>query len=217
MNRKRFEQITTPQGKAIYPWLTEPDRKFNPDGEYKINLRLNNEKAEEVINQLEDIYEKHYAECCKEQGKKKLKRHDLPCVEVTGDNEELTGEWDFKFKLKAKWKSRDGKEGTQRPILYDAKNNPLTNDNRPKVGSGSTVRISAEVYTWFTPTLGVGMSLRPKAVQILELIEYGGGGSAKGFGFEVEEGFEALASEMSSSTSNANEVADEAFTDDMPF
>ena len=210
MNRKKFPHLTTPKGKAIYPWLTEPDRKFNPDGEYKINLRLNADDADKIIVSLEDIFEKHYNECLKEQGKKKLKKHSFPCEEVTDENGEKTDEWDFKFKLKAKWKSRDGKEGTQRPILYDAKNNVLTSENRPKVASGSIVRIGYEVYTWYAPALGCGLSLRPKAVQILELIEYGGG-SGSGFGFNEEDGFEAIASTDDSKGST------EDFSDDMPF
>ena len=62
MNRKKFPHLTTPKGKAIYPWLTEPDRKFNPDGEYKINLRLNADDADQIIVSLEDILEKQYNE-----------------------------------------------------------------------------------------------------------------------------------------------------------
>jgi hypothetical protein len=37
--------------------------------------------------------------------------------------------------------------------------------------------------------MGFGMTLTLKAVQVLELVEFGGGGNASSFGFEDEDGF----------------------------
>ena len=81
----------------------------------------------------------------------------------------------------------------------------------PKIGSGSTLKMSVEVYTWCSPLQGFGYSLRLRAVQLLDLIEYGNGGN---FGFSAEEDGYVGSGE---SLNDAFEVADEAETTNAPF
>ena len=71
----------------------------------------------------------------------------------------------------------------------DAKGKPLTGET--KVGGGSVIKVSYEVVPYYTAIAGAGVSLRLKAVQIIELKAYSGGGNAESYGFGEEEGFEA--------------------------
>jgi hypothetical protein len=98
-----------------------------------------------------------------------------------------TGNLVFNFKLKASGKTREGVEFTQAPKLYDAKGNPLPAGT--KIGGGSTIKVAFEINKFYTATVGAGVSLRLKAVQVLDLKTWEGGNAAS-FGFGVEEGFE---------------------------
>jgi hypothetical protein len=48
--------ITTPQGVALYPWLNKPDTEYNKDGEYKVNLVLAKEKAQPIIDTINEVF-----------------------------------------------------------------------------------------------------------------------------------------------------------------
>jgi len=203
--RRRLSRLTTPQGTAIYPWLNEPDRKFDTDGVYKVNLRLTREDAADFINKLTEIRDTHYTESCETEGKKKLKVADLPVMDVTDDEDNETGQVDIKFKLKAQYEY-DGKKITQRPVLMDAKRNPMTEI----VGAGSMVRVGCEVFPYYTAQIGVGVSLRCKVVQVLDLKEYSPSGTT-GFDFNEEDGFEAVSASMSEDTPETTGITDEDF------
>ena len=97
----------------------------------------------------------------------------------------------------AKIETKDGRTIEQRPILFDAKMRPM-ND---RVGGGSIVRVGFEPHLWFVPATGVGLSLRLKAVQVLELRE-GGGRTATDFGFSEEEGFETAFADEEATNGN---------------
>jgi len=178
-------QITTPKGRARWPKLNEPDRKFNHNGEYSAELALEGEDAEQLKAKLEAIYEKEYERMCIREGKKKLKRCPLPIKAVTDQNGEETGETGFRFKLKALVETRDGRSWEQRPDLFDAQGNCMSE----AIGGGSLIRISSEPAPWYTVSLGFGLTLRLRGVQVLEL-KAPSGGDATSYGFEKEEGFE---------------------------
>lgn len=196
MRKKKNVRLTTPKGTAIYPWLTEPNRKFNPAGDYGVTLRLSRADAGDFVDKLNEIFGEHYEATVKEK-KKKVKRSDLPIEDVVDDQGNDTGEIDIKFKLKAAYEY-DGKTIQQRPTLIDANRGPLNGDER--IGSGSTIRVGCEVFPYYVPSIGCGISLRCRVVQILELVEFGGGIS--GFEFEDEEGFEAVASSLGDTEDN---------------
>ena len=90
------------------------------------------------------------------------------------------------FKLNAVGKnSKTGETWKNTVKLFDAKGKPT----KVKVGGGSRIRVSAEINPYYTPTIGAGVSLRLKAVQIEELMQ---GGDATSYGFdEIEDGFDA--------------------------
>jgi hypothetical protein len=193
MRKRKHIKLTTPKGTAIYPWLNEPNRKFDQIGVYSVNLRMNGEDAAEFISAITKVRDEYHDEQTKEM-KKKLKKADLPVMEVVDDQGEETGEVDLKIKLKAGYEY-DGKTITQRPTLIDAKQQPMANDIL--IGSGTTLRCGVEVAPWYVPTMGIGVSLRLRVAQIIDLVEFGGGGAAA-YDFNNEEGFETVAASLTS-------------------
>lgn len=182
--KKKVERFVSPKGVASYPYLSKPDTKFNPDGEYKVSLIVAGDDASKVIALLTEKHEAAVAQAKKENAGKRVKEGELPFIENEDD-----GTVTFKFKLKAKVTPKKGDPFEQKPALFDAKGKPLT--GAPKVGGGSTIKTSYEVVPYYTAIAGAGVSLRLKAVQIIELKEYSGGGNAESYGFGEEEGFEA--------------------------
>tara|TARA_Y100001938_G_C8090094_1_gene434502 strand:- start:2146 stop:2757 length:612 start_codon:yes stop_codon:yes gene_type:complete len=191
MRKPKSLKLTTPKGTAIYPWLNEPNRKFDPAGVYAVNLRMTADEAETFINKITEVRDEHHQSQTKEL-KKKLKKADLPVIEVVDDQGNETGEIELKCKLKASYEY-DGKTITQRPVMIDAKQQKVSDDVR--VGSGTTMKVGVEVRPWYVPSQGVGVSLRLKVVQIIDLVEFGGG--AGGFDFDDEEGFETISANLS--------------------
>lgn len=189
--KTRAPRFVTDTGIAIYPYLIEPDTQFNADGEYKVKLRLSpdskvyDEKRKALTDIQSFIDEKMTAalEKAQQENKGKIKEADAP---YTIDEE--TGEVLVNFKLKAKGQTRDGKEFEQRPALFDAKGKPFDGES---IWGGSRIKISFEVVPFYTKLIGAGVTMRLKAVQIIELKAGGSGGSADSYGFGEEEGYES--------------------------
>lgn len=202
--KKLYPKLTTPKGIAVWPWLNEPDRKFNATGEYKVNLQLSEDDAKEFLDRLKEIHKEHYKETCESEGKSKLKKAELPIVMVEDDEGNETGEVQIKFKLKAQYEF-DGKTISQRPVLLDATRRAMTET----VGAGSTIRVGCEVFPYYTAAIGVGLSLRCKVVQVLELKEFTPGST--GFDFDEEEGFETVSANLEPEATESTDVDDDDF------
>ncbi len=184
MSKEKKPRFTTPAGIAQYPRLNQPDTKFNPDGEYKVKLEITNPSDVATLSAfLDEQVEKSLKLATKENPGKKIKQGDAP-YEVDED----TGKMVVNFKLKAKVKTKSGEEFEQRPALFDAKGKPFNDVN---VGGGSKIKVAYEVIPFYTALVGASISLRLKAVQVIDLVEYSGGASADSYGFGEEEGYEA--------------------------
>lgn len=187
VTKKKFVRITSPIGTAIYPRLTTPDTKFDKDGVYSVDLEMDPTDKEVVafIDGLKKAADEAYKATCESKGGKKLKRADLP-IKETEDNMVR-----IKFKLKAK-AGNEEKSWEQKPVLFDAQGTAI--QTAPNVGSGSKVKVAFEVIPFFTAMVGAGVSLRMKAVQILDLKEYTPGDNFDAYGFKADpKGFVAKA------------------------
>lgn len=184
MTKAKNPRYTTPKGVASYPYLTKPDTKFNPDGEYKISVEIPGEDAQDIVTFLDEQFALSVAKAKKDNPGKKIKEGDVP-YSINED----TGKVTVKFKLKAKVTPKIGDPFEQRPALFDAKGKPVGAD--AKVGGGSIVKVAYELIPYYTAIAGAGVSLRMKAVQIIELKEFSGGASSEAYGFGEEEGYEA--------------------------
>ena len=181
-SRQREEAITTPIGTAQYPWVNTPSTKFVPEGEYSCGIILTKQEGESIIKKIQPILEKKQQEQAEESGKK-VKTYDLP-VQLEGDTYVL------KAKLKpVNGKRKDGSDYTRSLGLFDSKGNPW--DREVIVRGGSKVRLNVRPKPWFSPLLGVGITLELLGVQVIELADGElSSKAAESFGFtEVEGGY----------------------------
>lgn len=188
--KARNPRYVTDIGVAVYPYLTEPDTEYNPEGEYKVKLRLSPDaqvydskrKSLGTIQEFLDEMQEKSIEKAKQENKGKIKEADAP---YSFDDD--SGDLLVNFKLRASGTTRDGKEFTQAPALFDAKGNPFEGE---EIWGGSKIKVSFEVVPFYTKLIGAGITLRLKAAQIIELRQ-GGGASAENYGFGEEEGYES--------------------------
>ena len=109
-----------------------------------------------------------------------LKHIDL--VENIFDEE---GNIIVKFKQKAIIKSVKGTFEVKIP-KFDSHGKPLSDC---KIGGGSKIKLCFSVSPYYVPSTRIcGLSLRPVAVQVVELHEYAQGGTMESYGFSEEEG-----------------------------
>lgn len=186
-NKKKAERITTPRGISIYPKLTRPDVKFKPEGEFTCRLALEAKEAAALIARIKPLYEAGYTDELGKLKAKTIKKADKPWKDEVDEEGNPTGKIVFNFKQRAKFKAKDGKEINIKIAVFDAKGQPLLPEVADKIGSGSVLKISFEVRPFCTPAIGYGITLSLKAAQVIELVEYGGGGNATSYGFEQEE------------------------------
>lgn len=185
MTKKRNESIVTPKGTAIYPHLVEPDTKFNALGEYKVSLAVAEDEAAPLISKIEEQIS--VAKKLIPKGKKE-KMADEPYFPELDDEGQETGRVVFKFKMKAQINTKDGRTITMSPKFFDAEGTPA--EGIESIWGGSELRISADLIPFYVAAVGAGVSLRLKAVQIINLVE-GGGASASNYGFDSTEGYVA--------------------------
>lgn len=181
-NKNPTLSLITPKGPAVYPSLHAPDTKFDANGIYKVGISLSQEEAAPIIEKLTELRDSFRDEAKKLSKGKKVKDADLPYTE-----DEETGRITINTKMKASGE-KDGRRWTQAPTLFDAKGKPL--EAGLKVGGGSTIRIAFDASPFWTALVGLGVTLRLKAVQVIELRSWGQK-SAEGYGFGEEEGFSA--------------------------
>ena len=169
--------ITTPVGIARFPSLNRPDTKFSEVGVYKVNLELSAADAEPFIKQAEALFAEFLEDKKRELKKDKLKLHAAPW-------EENDGLVQLKLKVPAMGKNKEtGEEYSRKPTLFDA----TGKEEDVNIGGGSKLKVAVVPYCWYTASLGAGITLQPKAVQVLDLVTWGNGGTAEAYGFDVSE------------------------------
>lgn len=193
--RPKAVRNTTPAGRSVYPKLNTPDTKYKPLGEYTTKLVLSAEDAQPLIDQYEQIlnsyFEEQKAELMKGDGKSKAKAKalkfaaDRPYKPEVDDEGDDTGNVVFNFKMPARI-AREGKADlVMKPDVFDAAGKKL--ESPPDIWGGSVLKVAYELRP-FNTNIGVGLSLRLNAVQIIELRQ-GGQRDASGYGFGAEEGY----------------------------
>lgn len=156
--------FSSPKGVAQYAWLNTADTAFNQAPSYKVQLRLSPEEAKGFLDAMQQVANDNLGN--------KAKTATMPYAK---DDE--TGEVILKFKSKYKPKFCDASGAVVR--------------DEPMVGGGSTLKVKGNFYPYDNGSRA-GVSLQMSAVQILDLVEAGGGPQ-----FEADEG-----SYMAASNSN---------------
>jgi len=200
-------KLTTPVAKLKYPKLIEPETKFNPEGVYKATAVIDSAEAAALADALDDLLTRHKASLKQQDpSKKDWKLADLPY-----GYEEVDGKPCFviKTKMKAKGIDRDGRAWSSVPALFDSKGQPVRDrDSLKGMWSGTVAKVNFEACPFYQAALGAGITLRLKAVQIIDLVE--GGGSAESFGFGEEDGWTGTTSEATPFDSTTSIAFDES-------
>ena len=177
-------RLTTPKATFKYPKLIEPETKFSPEGHYKVTAVIPAEEAGPMADQLDALFEAHKASLKAQAPSQKFK-----AIDPSFGYEDIDGKPCFtvSVKMKAKGMDRDGRAWTASPALFDASGAPVKHrESLRGMWSGTTGRVSFEACPFFQPAIGAGITLRLKAVQIIDLVE--SGGSADSYGFQEEAG-----------------------------
>ena len=177
MAKIKYTRINTPVGVAVYPRFNEPDTKFVAEGVYHTKLRIHGDEASDFIAQLEGFRD----DFASEQDAKTQKTHSILDVfeEELNDEGDETGYVLFTAKLKAKVTPKTGDSWEQKPGLFDSMNNEIGPEIQ--VWGGSRVRLNCDVVPYaMASTKTIGVSLRLKNVQVIELVSGGAGSSPFG-------------------------------------
>lgn len=175
----KYTTFTTSKGKAYYPNLRSPNIYEGTDLGYDCKLLLPNDKAME----LEMFLRKELAKAAEspEFAGKNLDASDA----FIGKGETEEGETYFKFKTKSTYKNKAGGIINRVIPIFDAHGKPFPADK--DVGHGSIVRINYAILPFWKSRKIKGLSLILNAVQVIDLVERGGGNGFNSFGFEDEE------------------------------
>tara|TARA_A100001388_G_scaffold272399_1_gene252643 strand:- start:1320 stop:2021 length:702 start_codon:yes stop_codon:yes gene_type:complete len=166
--------FTTPKGVAYYPYISAPDTKFDDEGHYKVNLCIPKEEAEPIIEQIKGELVAGIKALKEAKPNAKIKQAPFPFEDELDDDEEPTGNVIIKFKSKAAYK----------PAIFDSKGTPMMRSN---IYAGSILKVNGSIAFYNSPAVGAGVTLRLRAVQVIEYVE-GAVGATK-FGFGEESGF----------------------------
>lgn len=211
MAKKKYERITSPVGRAQYPYLNTPDTKFKEEGEYKVDLILDKVDNAQFLGAI-----KARAEKAVEEAKVKLaekNKHNkiknltpyVPFEEMFDDEGNPTGEVKVKFKTKAQYSKKDGTVVKLSPDLFDSQGKPIDR-NEVIIYSGSEIRCNFTPSNFYNPASNLaGVSLRLNAVQVIELSS-GSSASASNYGFDaIEDGFSVEETDFGSSETSSDE------------
>lgn len=183
--------------------ITKPSTKFNKTGVYSANILLDKTEGETLLAKMKDIRTQQY----KTYGKG-TKLADLPCKPYEIINEE-TGEASpdpqGRYVLKTTQGAyiEKGKVG-KKIMIINAKKQPVKNIN---VGEGTIARLGV-VLSGYSVAGKTGVSAKLGLVQIIDLVEYVGGGFSLD-GFDEEEGFDGVGEDFEEETTTEAEENDE--------
>lgn len=189
-NKKpRFEAFTSPVGEAVFPWITKADTEFDSKGVYRTDLSVPFDEAQEFIAKLEKARNDflHTLPAGKQSAltprpvyMEEMTRPEYPENATDAEKKaireswvgEPTGNVIFRFKLKAFVDTDDG-GFTQSPVVVKADTGEKVED---PVFNGSIIRVRGQIVPYTNAAAGtVGITLRMKAVQVIELVSGTGG------------------------------------------
>ena len=192
----KYQAITTPEGVAVFPWITKADTEHDAGGVFHTDLSIPFESAQELIAKLEKIRDDFVATLPVSQQKALIPRPvcveeltwpDYPEGASKDEKKAIRDAWEgeptgnmlFRFKLKALVTPRDGDSFEQAPVVVDAATGEKIDQ---PVYNGSVLRIKGQVVPYTNAATGiVGVTIRMKAVQVIELVSGSSdGGSCRG-------------------------------------
>lgn len=187
--KKKAKRVISPKFTAMYAWLSSPNTKHNKDGKYQVSGKFDPKVPEHraFLKTLMDLWKENVsASRAKFKPTKKDPEMKLtPCM-----HEEDDGTYRVNFAESAFIMVDDkANPGTQKridlkPATVDASGQPTN----VEVWSGSIIKVALDVAPFYNGSLGAGLSLRLKGVQVIELRTRGSRDGAS-LGFGQESGF----------------------------
>ena len=185
---------TTPTAETVCAFITEPSTEYDDDGQYflRIKLKTDSKECKRLIKEIETASDTAFEDAKDKlttpKEKNSLKKADPSYKEELNDDGEETGYTTFNFKRKA---YRNNKNGEKIPFtlpLFYSIGKPLSPEGLD-IWSGSLVSVAYRLVPFYTAQLGVGVSHRIEAVQIIKAVS-GGAKTASEYGFAVAESAE---------------------------
>lgn len=160
MTKVKFRTNT---GTAQYPWLQpgRPDTAFDPEGKYKVQLKMSEEDAQPLLETLKAVKAENFSPKDK--------------VRLPFSRDEETGE--VVFKMQSKFI----------PKYVDASGKLIPENSVPMMYSGSTMRI-AGILDPYVNGGSKGISMRLGAVQVINPVSSGSEGGFESE-FDAVDGF----------------------------
>lgn len=184
MAKVRYEAFTSPVGEAVFPWLSRPDTRYDQKGLYHTDLSVPIEEAQEFIAKLEKAREafKQTLPIAKQKAltpvpvyQDEYTRPEYPEDATDEEKKAIRDAWDgeptgnvlFRFKMKAFVDTDDG-GFNQKPVVVSADTGEAVED---PIYGGSLIRTRGQIVPYTNNAAGtVGVTLRLKAVQVVELV-----------------------------------------------
>lgn len=174
--------FVTHKGRAVYPWLTQPDTKFHSEGQYKTGLRVPADQAQEIIQAAQTLAREAL-------GPQKAAKCRMPF-----DSDPDTGE--IVFIAKSKYK----------PKFVDSQGNVIPDGQVPRMYGGSVLKLKGSM-TPYDLGANFGVTMNLSAVQVIEPVtELGDDASFEAVedGFTVDSSDDFATEEVNDKTSNFN-------------
>lgn len=181
MTSKKKVIVNTPIGKAKWFKLVTPDEKYK-----KYSLDLIVEDGPEIQSLIAKIEEmtaeaiEETRELAKPAQKKKVKDSGNRPIEEEYDQEgNPTGRFVIKMRQNSIINTKEGPKKAYPPKLFDAQGGEIKGTARDtlQVFNGSELRANIELSKYGNVSIGCGVSIRPKAAQIIKIqsgSEFGG-------------------------------------------
>lgn len=189
-----IEKYVTGKGELTgFIALITPSTKFNKKGVYSANILLNAEEGKELEQKMKDLRTEQF----KKYGKG-TKVVELPCKPyeiVDEETGETSADPQGRYILKANASAYiEGAKPKFRPAIFNAKKQPVKD---VAIGAGTIAR-AAVTLSGYSVAGKTGVSVKLKAVQIIELVEYSTGFSADAF--DEEDGFDGVGEDFKEET-----------------
>lgn len=171
--------------------LIKPSTKFNKQGIYSTYALLNAKEGKELEQKMKDIRTEQFKKFGK--GTKLAELQCKPYMIQDENTGEETPDPQGRYILTAKANAyiENGKP-KYRPQLYNAKKQPITGNIA--IGEGTTARLGITL-SGYSVAGKTGVSVKLGLVQIIDLVEYSGGGFDLNE-LDEEEGFDGVGTEF---------------------
>lgn len=161
MSFTKLPSYLSPVGTARSLWLLIPDTKFSPEGNYSVKLSFTGNDATELASFLDSKLDESVAEAQSKNVGKKITKADPQYS--WNDNGTLS----VNFKMKASGTTKDGKQWTRKPPIFNA--DLSTYEGITEIPVGSKLVVSYTPAIFYTQLTGAGVSMRLEAVQVVTL------------------------------------------------